>query len=90
MGTPSMAVMRAETAKATSGAALTPGCACDQAGQRLALRAGNIQQEDVGHPGRGAAADLAHQRLCTRNTVSVNITPTPNATTADCAWLPGR
>ena len=89
MGTPSTAVMRAATAKATSGAALTPGCGGDQIGHGLALGPGMSSRNTFGIPGGALPRICRTSACCTRNTVSVNITPTPSATTAACAWLPG-
>ena len=63
IGSPSIAVMRAATANATSGASFTPGCWPDELAERRPLVGRDIQQEHVGHPRRRRAANLFHQRV---------------------------
>ena len=58
-----MAVMRAATAKATSGASFTPGCCRMNSLSATPLVGRNIQQKHVGHSRRRGAANLLHQRV---------------------------
>ena len=85
-----MAVMRAATANATSGADFTPGW--DSMRRPIASRSepGMSRRKTLGMPG-GALPRIWRTSDCsTRKTASVNMTPTPSATTAACDWLPGR
>ena len=63
IGWPLMAVMRAATANATSGASFTPGCCRINSAERHPLVGRYIQQKHVGHSRRCRAANLLHQRV---------------------------
>ena len=82
--------MRALTAKATSGAPATPGCDCASCATASRCGPGISSRNTFGMPGGALPRICRTSASCTRNTVSVNITPTPSATTAACDWFPGR